>query len=410
VVVFFFGPSQSVATVEKLYDYVCVCNRNAASVSIISTATDQIVTTIYLNFSTHGNIPMYCNYFERNGTRYISVGDRGFAILTSDPNNGTIVHNGSVHFYTVDKTITYVNSIVAAFGTYHHYVHVGIDQVWVVCDGALTLGVSFPTNFYDVSLWIFKLSTYEFLAKIPMPDDLKALAFNSPGTLHDVVLPPSGEYALVSTYFLPGVNDYILKYSTTTFEEIDRLAVGNLAHITYSPILDQLFVVSQNSLLYSIQYVDPVAFEITSFVSGSAGAHMMIGPAKDNHTFYVTNLPSGGIDGLFAYDTNTQNVNYAATTDTVYTTPHNLAFNHEKTKLYLTHSGTNVAVTVWDVSSLFSARPLYLRTITTGSNPYGIWNFQVPFSYNNSDVSSSAMRALPLLLSLFSFLALVLFV
>ena len=110
---------------------------------------------------------------------------------------------------------------------------------------------------------------------------------------------------------MPGVTDYVFKVSTSTFLEIGRLEVGSLAHITYSIELDQLFVVSQNSLLYSIQYVDPVTFTMTSFVSGLEGAHMMVGPGRDGKTFYATNLPSGGLDGLFAYDSSIQNVNYA---------------------------------------------------------------------------------------------------
>jgi hypothetical protein len=358
------------ADTDTLYDYICVANRNAMTTSIISTSLDEVVATVKINDTTQTTtIPMYCNYYENTNGKILTVGHRGATNST-----GGLV-GGSVLFFDVENNFNLLQVLHVSFGVFHHWVSVEANQVWILCDGSLVFGTSVPPP-SEVAVWVFDLTSYELLAKISFPEDLAELSSHSPATFHDLVVSTDGSWAVVTTYFMPGSNDYAIKYSTTTFEEIGRAAVGSLAHVTWSPATGMLYLISQSSLLYSITVINPEDMSIISAAAGSAGAHMIVGPGVDGKTFYVTNLPSGGIDGLFGFDTSTGYINSAVTVDTVYNTPHNLAFNYAKTKLYLTHSGANVVTTVWDISNQYNPRPQYVKAITTGSNPYGIFNFQ----------------------------------
>jgi hypothetical protein len=49
-----------------------------------------------------------------------------------------------------------------------------------------------------------------------------------------------------------GDNDWIIKYSTDTFTEVDRIAVDNDPHVSYSPDNDQNFAPTQEGNVVSV--------------------------------------------------------------------------------------------------------------------------------------------------------------
>lgn len=49
-----------------------------------------------------------------------------------------------------------------------------------------------------------------------------------------------------------GDNDWIIKYSTDTFTEVDRIAVDNDPHVSYSPDNDQNFAPTQGGNVVSV--------------------------------------------------------------------------------------------------------------------------------------------------------------
>ena len=101
----------------------------------------------------------------------------------------------------------------------------------------------------------------------------------------------------------------------------------------------------------------------------AAGAHGA-GMPQHGKTFYTTNLPGGGTDGLLAIDTKTNVVIGAS--DTPYPVPHNIAITDDSHKLYVTHSGgTSDKVTVFTISS-GNPVPEYLTEISVGLNPFGL--------------------------------------
>ena len=357
------------------YDFVCVCMRGNASTWIIDTSTDKPVKIINHDYKKLGyektSVPMYCDYYEIDGKKILSFGDRA---------------NEVVFLLDVENDFEVIGELKVGPGIFHHWVSVEANQVWVVCDGDDPVA---PLRDSSVGTWVFDATTYEFLKEIPFPEDLYPFVKDTPATLHDVAVSPSGDFSIVTTTGIVGLNDYAIKYSTETLEEVGRAAVGLSPHVTYINESLPLYIISQNSLLDSISLIDPATMVVQSSIPGLQGAHMMVGAGLDTKTYYVTNLPAGGNDGLFAFDTSLGQVDYSAVTDTVYSVPHNVAMSGNKRKLYLTHSGPNVEVTVWDTSNLFNPRPIFLRTIICELNPYGIQNFQTTVKIGDASQDQS---------------------
>ncbi len=92
--------------------------------------------------------------------------------------------------------------------------------------------------------------------------------------------------------------------------------------------------------------------------------------APDAKTFYTTNTPGDGTDGIIAIDTETNEV--VGTTDTPFPTPHNIEIVPEGDKLYLTHSGERAnRVSVYTLSP-DERVPVLAGDITVGINPFGL--------------------------------------
>lgn len=92
---------------------------------------------------------------------------------------------------------------------------------------------------------------------------------------------------------------------------------------------------------------------------------------RNGKTFYTTNLPGGGTNGLFAIDTKTNTV-IGTPVDTPFPVPHNIALTPNGNKIYVTHSGgTADTVTVYTATPKDPV-PVFKTTITVGTNPFGL--------------------------------------
>jgi len=100
-------------------------------------------------------------------------------------------------------------------------------------------------------------------------------------------------------------------------------------------------------------------------VPGAHGAGM----TRDGKLFYTTNLPGGGTDGLFAIDTRSNTV--VGSSDTPFAVPHNIALTPDGRTLFVTHSGPNDKVTIYN-ASLQNPVPVYAGAVTVGQNPFGL--------------------------------------
>jgi YVTN family beta-propeller protein len=309
-----------------------IANRASGTISVIDVRTDQVIGTYALPAGDNPAEPMYVVYVPQADR--VFVGDRG--------NDRVVIFDR--------RDFSVEGSVPAGAGVFHMWADLLGHQLWINNDADNTSTVIDPV-------------TLEHLATVPTPADLVAQG----GFPHDVVLDPVGRYAYVSVLGLSGDSDYIVQFSTQTFQEIRRAAVGKDPHVSLTWRNHLLYVPSQGS--NGVWVLDRRTMDLVTVipVPGAHGAGMPL----HGRVFYTTNLPGGGTDGLFAIDTGSNTV-IGEATDTPYPVPHNIAFTANSRKLYLTHSGpASDKVTVYAVSR-FNPQPAFLGEVTVGFNPFGL--------------------------------------
>lgn len=309
---------------------VVIANRGSGSISVIDARSDQLVDTIALPAGANAPEPMYVVYSKKGG--YVFVGDRA--------NDRVVAFDADD--YSVAATVP------AGAGVFHMWADDRGRQLWV-------------NNDIDKTVTVIDPVTLEVIATVDMPADLAADGYKP----HDVILDPQGRFAYVT--FLGGAapHDYLVQYSTETFQELNRAEVGKDPHVSLTQNNKLIYVPAQNSNLVSV--FDRFTLELVAEIAvpGAHGAGM----APNGQVFYTTNLPGGGTDGLFAIDTKTNTVIGSA--DTPYAVPHNLVVTKNK-KLFLTHSGgASDKVTIYAVS-VADPIPTLLTHVTVGLNPFGL--------------------------------------
>jgi YVTN family beta-propeller protein len=317
---------------------IVVANRGSGTISVISTITDEVVGTYNLPAGENTPEPMYVVYTP---TRHqVFVGDRA--------NNRVVVFDA--RNFDVRATVE------AGAGIFHMWADPQGRQLWV-------------NNDIDNTTTVINPRTLQVIATVPTPADLVAQG----GKPHDVILDPWGRYAYVSLVGLDGENDYVVKFSTRTFQEIGRAAVGKDPHLSLTRRNGLLYVPSQgnNSVFVLNRRTMELVTEIP--VPGAHGAGM----AHNGKYFYTTNLPGGGTDGLYTINTRTNTV-VGEAVDTPYPVPHNIALTPNSHKLYVTHSGgkadkvTVYTTTTNDNTTRSEPVPVLAGEISVELNPFGL--------------------------------------
>jgi DNA-binding beta-propeller fold protein YncE len=308
---------------------VVIADRASGTISVIDAGTDQLIGTFPLPPGDNPPEPMYVTYVKDGN--HVFVGDRA---------------NDRVVVFDADD-YSVVGTIAAGAGVFHQWADPRGRQLWVNNDIDNTATVIDPQ----------KLSV---LGIVDMPADLVA-AGSKP---HDVILDPKGRFAFV-TLVGGGANDWLVKFDTATFTEVDRAEVGLDPHVSLTQRNRLIYVPAQNSDVVTV--LDRTTLEpVTELaVPGAHGAAM----THSGKIFYTTNLPGGGTNGLFAIDTGTNTVIGSA--DTPYPVPHNIVVT-KNDKLFLTHSGaTSNKVTIYDVTTT-DPIPELRGEVTVGFNPFGL--------------------------------------
>ncbi|NIV73029.1 MAG: beta-propeller fold lactonase family protein [Calditrichae bacterium] len=310
---------------------IVVANRNSGSISVIDVKTDQLSGTYSLPAAPSPPEPMYV-VFVRQAQR-VFVGDRA--------NDQVVVFRAS------DFSIE--GSVPAGAGIFHMWADRAGKQLWV-------------NNDIDNTTTIIDPQSLQVIATTPTPADLVSMG----GKPHDVILGPQGKFAYVTVLGISGPSDYVVQYSTQTFQETGRAAVGQDPHLSLTPGNRSIYVPCQNS--DAIFVLNRLTMEQVTIIN-IAGAHGAGMPVHGNE-FYTTNLPGGGSDGLFVIDTRQNEI--IGSSDTPFPIPHNIAFPTSAKKLYLTHSGASSdKVSIYRVSNRHPV-PVFLKNITVGLNPFGL--------------------------------------
>jgi YVTN family beta-propeller protein len=309
---------------------ILVANRGSASISVIDVKTDTS-TSIPLVGGTNTPEPLSLAYSA--AFRRVFVGDRA--------NNRVVVLSGND--FAQESTVS------TGAGLFHMWASDTVDQLWVVND-------------IDKTVTVIDTVTLDVITTIPMPADLIGLG----GRPHDVIVDPTSPFAYVTMISVAGAADFVVKYSSTTFLESGRVAVGKDPHVSLSRQSNLLYVPCQNSNSVYVIDRDTLTPETIIPASGAHGAAM----ARNGKRFYSTNLPGGGPGGLIEIDTKTNGV--VATTNTPLPVPHNIALTPNSKKIYVTHSGASSdQVSVYEVKNKHAV-PEFLGTVTTGMNPFGV--------------------------------------
>ncbi|MEJ2209860.1 MAG: YncE family protein [Anaerolineae bacterium] len=311
---------------------ILVANRTSGSISVIDALTDDLIGTFDLPAGDNPPEPMYVVYSAARDR--VFVGDRA--------NDRVVVYNA--------RDLSLEALVPAGAGVYHMWADPQGRQLWVNDD-------------VDNATTVIDPNTLDVIATVPTPADLVAMG----GRPHDVLLGPQGRYAYITVLGVAGDSDYVVQFSTETFQEMNRAALGKGLHLGLLRQSDDLYVLSQGNNLISVLDRESLAPVAEIEVPGAHGAGM----PRNGRYFYTTNLPGGGSDALYTIDAQTNSL-VGAPVDTPYAVPHNIVLTPNSQKLYLTHSGaTNDKVTIYSVQGNDPV-PVLLGEVTVGLNPFGL--------------------------------------
>ncbi len=318
---------------DNVENRVVIANRGSGTVSVIDADKDEVITTY--DMPNEGE-PMYVVYNNSNNT-YL-VGDYFGYVAAYDANDNSL--KGVVE---------------AGNGVFHMWISPDNSQLWV-------------NNELDRTISVINPTTLENIATVEMPSDLFDLGYKP----HDVILMPNNEAAFVTFLGTQEAEDYVVKYSTTTFEETERVAVGKDPHVVLTPSNDKLYVAAQGAdLLYVLNRSD-LSLVTQIDVPNAHG----LGVNASGTYVYIGNISEGGSNATYTLDLSTNEL-VGDPVDAPFSVPHNYATIGDD-KLYVTHSGgANFKVSVYDLTPT----PVLNTTIDVQSNPFGL----AAFSITNTD-------------------------
>jgi DNA-binding beta-propeller fold protein YncE len=308
---------------------IVTANRNSQNISIIDVDTKNVFEVVLPGTNPE---PMYPIYLSN--TNELAVGDRS---------------NNQVVFYNpINYSIT--GTVPTGNGVFHMFANPSGNQLWV-------------NNDIDKTITVINPITKSVITTINIPPDIVA----NGGLPHDVILDSSG-FAYVSI-LLPSTisNDIVIKYDTNTFAEVDRTNVGKDPHLSLTNLNNSLYVPTQGN--NQVEVLNRNNLDLITAIS-VPGAHG-VAISANSETLYISNISGGGINGLFAIDTNTNTILAGSPTNTGAPVPHNIALTDDGTELYISHSGATSNVVSY--YSLINSVPNFQGLITVnGLNPFGI--------------------------------------
>lgn len=305
---------------------IVVANRNSDTISVIDAGTDLVVDTVQLPMFPGDAVPEPMYVVNTPTKNRVWVGDRA--------NDRVVVFDGNN--FAVEATVP------CGDGVFHMAADQAGHQLWVV-------------NNTDKTATVIDAKKLDVVATVPMPANL--------GAPHDIVLDSQGLFAYVT--FL--ADDTVVQYETITFTEMNRAVVGISPHVAYNQKNDELYLPCQGS--DAIFVLDAVKLSPVDIIP-VPNAHGVI-TSRNSKRLYATNISDGGIGAIFGIDTKTNSVLSVA--DTPDTVPHNVTVTPDGKKLYVTHSGANDTVTVFDIKH---DHLQFSTTIVVGENPFGLAHVQ----------------------------------
>ena len=315
---------------------IAVANRGDNTITLIDTETEE---TLQLELE-EGSQPMYAQnpFFSDE----IWIGDRG--------NSRVLVYDA--------LRLRRVTEIPTDSGVFHMWNHGTLRQMWVVCD-------------VDKTMTVISLDSKEVLATVPIPADL-----TENYKPHDITVTPTD--AIVTLIHDQGEpTGWLVKFSGSTFEEIDRKEVPGDPHVMYWGFeTSDLYVAAQDG--GKVFRMDPVTLETTGELD-IPGAHGIWANEQETN-LYVGNIESDtGEDAIYTINLPKFTIAVGSPVDAGLPFPHNLMVSIDNTKLFITHSNPGSIFTstyTLDANGL----PISSNIVETGPAPFGIMLIRDPVS------------------------------
>lgn len=308
---------------NPLKERVVTANRASNDISVIDAKANTVLGTYPM---PNNGEPMYVVHIPQ--VNAVFVGDRA--------NNQVVAFD--------EDNFSVLGTVPAGNGVFHMWAGYNGGQLWV-------------NNDIDNTTTVIHPKTMTVKATVPTPPDLVALG----GKPHDVFIGPHASYAFVSVLGITGPNDYIVKYSTRTFQEVGRVAVGKDPHIAATRTNKMIYVPCQGA--NAVYVINRNTMNISTIIpfNGAHGA----GITGNGRYFYTADIVGSNLGTIDTY-TNTL---VGSAVSTPFPVAHNVIPNCKNTKLFVTHSGaTNDKLTIYDLSPT----PTHSASLVVGLNPFGL--------------------------------------
>ncbi len=308
---------------KNLKERVVVANRASGDISVVDATTNTVLGSYAM---PDNGEPMYVVHIPQ--AKAVFVGDRANdRVVAFDEDNFSVI-----------------GTVPAGAGVFHMWGSSNGRQLWV-------------NNDIDNSTTIINPASMKVKGTAQTPADLVAMG----GKPHDVFVDPNKKYAYVSVLGVAGSNDYIVKYNTNKYQEVDRVAVGKDPHLFADDVNNLLYVPCQNSDSIYVINRTTMDIEATLYLEGAHGIFM---PGSGNYV-YVADIVNSRI-ATFETSNNTM---VGAPVVAPFPTAHNLTVNRAEDKLFVTHSGGTA-----DKLSIYSLGPApsLVTSLTVGTNPFGL--------------------------------------
>lgn len=228
----------------------------------------------------------------------------------------------------------------------------------------------------DKAMTVIDLASKQVLATVPVPADL-TVGFKP----HDITVTPTG--AIVTLLQTGGEGSgWLVQYSGATFQETNRLEVGDDPHVMYWGFQgSSLYVASQTS--DEVLRLDPDDLSVTGRLPVT-GAHG-IWADEDETRLFVTNIEAGGgTDGLHVINIADGAFEAVAGSpvDTRFSFPHNVTSSRNADRLFVTHGSNDFEFTsAYDLDA--DGLPTSSSAIRTGATAFGTVFVPDPFCAGN---------------------------
>ncbi|MEM7204315.1 MAG: YncE family protein [Planctomycetota bacterium] len=304
---------------------VVVANRGSADITVIDTARLTVTRTVPLPPGAATPEPMYV---------VAAAGE----VLVGDRANNRIVRFDR-------RTYRVLGTVAVGTGVFHMWA--SDRQLWV-------------NNDVDNTSSVIDLATMTVMATVSMPADLMVQGYKP----HDVFV--TGRNAYVSLLGAGLSTDFVVQFSTRTFTETARAAVGRDPHLWWDHRSNRLYVPCQNSDTVFVLDGDSLAELQQVAVPGAHGVYVPAGTGR----LLVSNFPSGSDNGLYELSTG-PTVRVRRAVGVPVPSPHNIAAVPGGRRIFVTHSSASrTEVSAYQRVGL--GQPVLRRVIQAGTNPFGL--------------------------------------